>query len=44
MSFISNTEQDKKDMLQVVGVKDVKDLFADIPEDQLLKLYPVLHS
>lgn len=30
--YLPNTEQDRQDMLEVIGAKDIMDLFADIPE------------
>ena len=35
--FIPNTENDIKEMLEVIGVKSVDDLFIDIPEEYRLK-------
>jgi len=37
MNFIPNTDKDKKDMLEAVGVSSVNELFKDIPNDILLK-------
>lgn len=31
--FISNTEEQKRQMLDAIGVKEIKDLFRDIPAD-----------
>lgn len=31
--YLPNTEQDRKEMLEVIGAKDVMDLFSDIPEN-----------
>ena len=30
--YLPNTEQDRQDMLAVIGAKDIMDLFSDIPE------------
>lgn len=30
--YLPNTEQDRQDMLEVIGAKDIMDLFSDIPE------------
>ena len=38
--FISNTSEDKKQMLEKIGVSSVADLLKDIPQDLL---YPVLN-
>ncbi len=39
MPYISNTEQDRKEMLQKIGVSEFKELIADVPEKlQLNKL------
>jgi glycine dehydrogenase subunit 1 len=35
--FIPNTKNDIKEMLEVIGVKSIDDLFADIPEEFRLK-------
>ncbi len=37
MSFIPVTEEDRKQMLQAIGVSGIDDLFKDIPGDILLK-------
>jgi len=37
MNFIPNTKQQQKEMLKVVGVSSVNDLFKDIPNKILLK-------
>ena len=31
--YLPNTEQDRQDMLEVIGAKDIMDLFSDIPEN-----------
>ena len=31
--YLPNTEQDRKAMLETIGVKDIMDIFADIPEN-----------
>ena len=31
--YLPNTEQDRQDMLAVIGAKDIMDLFSDIPEN-----------
>ncbi len=33
MNYISHTELEKKEMLKVIGVKGIDDLFKDIPDD-----------
>ena len=46
MSYISNTDKDRKEMLEVIGVKSFHDLLKDIPEKfqlkELLELDPPL--
>lgn len=37
MDYISNTEKQKKEMLDAIGVSDVLDLFSDIPKELILK-------
>lgn len=37
MNFIPNTEKDRKEMLKVIGVSSVNELFDDIPKEILLK-------
>ncbi|MSR31957.1 MAG: aminomethyl-transferring glycine dehydrogenase subunit GcvPA [Gemmataceae bacterium] len=37
MSYLLNTEQDKKEMLARIGVRSVEDLFADIPAEVRLR-------
>ncbi len=37
MRYIPNTDADVQSMLQVIGVRSVEDLFADIPKDVRLK-------
>lgn len=34
--YLPNTDKDRKDMLKVIGVESVAELFSDIPEDVLL--------
>ncbi len=41
MAFIANTEQDTREMLSAIGVADVEELFADIPEKVRLKESPI---
>ena len=36
-SFIPNTPEEQKEMLDVVGAKSFDDLFTDIPEDVKLR-------
>lgn len=31
--YLPNTEQDRKDMIEVIGAKDVMDLFNDVPKE-----------
>jgi len=33
MPFIPNTDAERREMLRVVGVKKIDDLFADVPQD-----------
>ncbi|MGR3178645.1 MAG: aminomethyl-transferring glycine dehydrogenase subunit GcvPA [Candidatus Anammoxibacter sp.] len=37
MDFIPNTDEQRKEMLSVIGVDSIDDLFRDIPEHALLK-------
>ena len=37
MHYISNTEEQKKEMLEAIGVKNVLELFKDIPPELILK-------
>lgn len=37
MRFIPNTDQDRKEMLEALGLKAIKELFQNIPEKLLLK-------
>ncbi len=37
MHYISNTEEQKKEMLQTIGVNNILDLFKDIPQSLILK-------
>ena len=37
MAYIANTDKDRKDMLEAIGVKDFKDLISNIPDELLLK-------
>jgi len=37
MKFIPNTDQDRQEMLEFLGVKSIKELFKNIPEELLLK-------
>lgn len=37
MNYISNTRQEREEMLQTIGVKEIADLFAAIPSDVLLE-------
>ncbi len=37
MKFIPNTDRDRKEMLKFLGVKSIKKLFKNIPEELLLK-------
>src|SRR3989338_9355479 len=37
MHYVSNTEEQKKEMLEAIGVKNVLDLFKDIPKELTLK-------
>ncbi|GAH85235.1 unnamed protein product, partial [marine sediment metagenome] len=37
MKFIPNTDQDRKEMLKFLGIKSIKELFKNIPEELLLK-------
>ena len=31
--YLPNTEQDRQEMLETIGVKDIMDIFSDIPEE-----------
>lgn len=31
--YLPNTEQDRQEMLEIIGVKDIMDIFSDIPEE-----------
>lgn len=33
--YLPNTEQDRKAMLETIGVKDIMDIFSDVPKDVL---------
>ena len=33
MVYIPHTDLERKAMLQAIGIKDIKDLFSDIPEE-----------
>jgi len=33
MTYISNTDEERREMLAAIGVEAVDDLFADIPPD-----------
>ncbi|HLQ74460.1 MAG TPA: glycine dehydrogenase, partial [Alloiococcus sp.] len=33
--YLPNTEQDRKDMIEAIGAKDVMDLFNDVPKEVL---------
>lgn len=33
--YLPNTEQDRKDMIKVIGAKDIMDLFNDVPKEVL---------
>ncbi len=37
MRFIPNTDQDRKEILEFLGIKSIKELFKNIPEELLLK-------
>src|SRR3989344_255622 len=37
MHYVSNTEEQKKEMLEAIGVSNVLELFKDIPQDLILK-------
>lgn len=37
MSYTPHTEQDKKEMMQKIGVTSIEELFKDVPEQLLLK-------
>ena len=37
MDYTSNTDKDRELMLKEIGVKDVMDLFKDVPQDLILK-------
>jgi len=37
MPYISNTDKDRKEMLEAIGVKDFKELLKEIPEEFLFK-------
>jgi glycine dehydrogenase subunit 1 len=32
MRFIPHTEEERQEMLRVIGVEGIEDLFADVPE------------
>ena len=36
-SYVPNSKSEREAMLKVVGVADIMDLFADVPEEMLLK-------
>ena len=36
-SYVPNTEKERQEMLQAAGYSDMKELFADIPEEVRLK-------
>ena len=36
-SYVPNTEQERAEMLKVIGLDSMDDLFSDIPEDLRLK-------
>ncbi len=38
MPFVQNTDAERKEMLAAVGVKNIEDLFADVPANLLLKM------
>ena len=40
--YLPMTEQDKQEMLDVIGVSSVDELFGDIPEKYVLKAYMIL--
>ena len=42
--YLPNTEQDRQDMLEVIGAKDIMDLFSDIPENVRLDEPMDLHA
>ena len=37
MHYVSNTEEQKKEMLETIGVNDIMDLFSDIPQNLILR-------
>lgn len=37
MHYVSNTEEQRKEMLEVIGVGSIMDLFRDIPQNLILK-------
>ena len=37
MHYVSNTEEQKKEMLETIGVNNILDLFKDIPQELILK-------
>ncbi len=37
MPYISNTDKDRKEMLEAIGVKDFKELLKEIPDEFLFK-------
>ena len=37
MSFIPHSETDRREMLERIGVSDIRDLYADVPEELILK-------
>lgn len=42
--YLPNTEQDRQDMLEIIGAKDIMDLFSDIPENVRLDEPMDLHA
>lgn len=36
-SYVPNTESERQEMLEAIGLKDMYDLFVDVPSDMLLK-------